>query len=199
MKRANSGKSDIVGDEILLAAKNLFRTYGLDRTTMESIAEAAGKSKGTLYYYFKSKEDVFYAIASAERKKAQQELESAVNSCASATERLRTFFQAREDIINTKRKLYPVIFKEQKKHIELFYKLRRENSVQEINLLKRILLEGAGSGEFKRIKKSDCDIIARAEIDSRQGRFLNLILDGKDPVRNHTVDIMIDILIRGIS
>lgn len=199
MKRASSDKSDLVRDEILLVAQKLFRAYGLDMTTMESIAAAAGKSKGTLYYYFKSKEDVFYTIASRERITTLKELHLAIDAGKTAADRLRAFFLTRENISNTKRKLYPIIFREQKKHIEFFHKLRRESIEQEVELLERILLGGVKSGEFPGIRKTDCDTVARTQMDSLQGKYLNLILDGKSATKVHTPGVMLDIFIRGIS
>lgn len=48
---------------ILDAALDLFRNYGYRRTSMEDIAQAAGVAKGTLYLYFKSKDELFEALA----------------------------------------------------------------------------------------------------------------------------------------
>ena len=47
---------------ILTAALDLFRQYGYRRTSMEDIARAAAVAKGTLYLYFKSKDELFEAI-----------------------------------------------------------------------------------------------------------------------------------------
>lgn len=47
---------------IINAALDLFRHYGYRRTAMEDIARAAGVAKGTLYLYFRSKEDLFTAL-----------------------------------------------------------------------------------------------------------------------------------------
>ena len=49
-------------ERILSSALDVFKANGLDGATMDSIAEKAGFGKATLYYYFKSKEDVFSAI-----------------------------------------------------------------------------------------------------------------------------------------
>ena len=49
-------------DRILDGALNVFKSKGLEGATMEQIANASGFGKGTLYYYFKSKEEVFSAI-----------------------------------------------------------------------------------------------------------------------------------------
>ncbi|MCE9648637.1 MAG: TetR/AcrR family transcriptional regulator; helix-turn-helix transcriptional regulator [Parvibaculum sp.] len=48
---------------ILDAALSLFRQYGYRRTSMEDIAQAANVAKGTLYIYFKSKDELFEALA----------------------------------------------------------------------------------------------------------------------------------------
>ena len=47
-------------------ARQLFAKNGLNNTTMNDIAVASGKGRRTLYTYFKSKEDVYYADGIAE-------------------------------------------------------------------------------------------------------------------------------------
>lgn len=44
------------------AAEEVIFTKGLEQATMDEIAEAAEFSKGTLYYYFEDKEDLYLAI-----------------------------------------------------------------------------------------------------------------------------------------
>ncbi|MFW6250445.1 MAG: TetR/AcrR family transcriptional regulator [Alkalispirochaetaceae bacterium] len=48
--------------EIIEGAEELFFTRGFERTKMVEVAEAVELSKGTLYLYFKSKEQLAYAI-----------------------------------------------------------------------------------------------------------------------------------------
>ena len=43
-------------------ARQLFAKNGIANTTMNDIAKASGKGRRTLYTYFKSKEDVYYAF-----------------------------------------------------------------------------------------------------------------------------------------
>jgi len=50
-------------EEIVLAAEKVFFSKGFDLSTMDDIAEQAELSKGTLYLYFKSKEDLHMAVA----------------------------------------------------------------------------------------------------------------------------------------
>ena len=49
-------------DEILAAALTSFAARGFAATRLEDVAARAGISKGTLYLYFKSKEELFEAV-----------------------------------------------------------------------------------------------------------------------------------------
>jgi len=48
---------------ILDAAETLLHKYGYSKTSLDDIAKEAGLGKGTIYYYFESKEDIFLAVA----------------------------------------------------------------------------------------------------------------------------------------
>jgi AcrR family transcriptional regulator len=59
--------------QILDGARSAFLTNGFDAASMNEIARAAGVSKGTLYVYFKSKEELFEAIIEEQiREQGQQ-------------------------------------------------------------------------------------------------------------------------------
>jgi TetR/AcrR family transcriptional regulator, repressor for uid operon len=51
-----------IRERIVQSAIDSFSRYGFDRTRMDDIAQTANISKGTVYLYFKSKEDLFYGI-----------------------------------------------------------------------------------------------------------------------------------------
>lgn len=48
--------------EIMTAATRLFAKNGFEKTTLDEIAEASEFGKGTLYNYFKSKDEIYWAI-----------------------------------------------------------------------------------------------------------------------------------------
>lgn len=50
-------------EEITTAALRVFTKRGLHQTTLDDVAKEAGVSKGTIYLYFKSKEELFIAAA----------------------------------------------------------------------------------------------------------------------------------------
>lgn len=49
--------------EIISAAERLFNEKGFGNTAVSDIVKSIGVAQGTFYYYFKSKDDVFSAIA----------------------------------------------------------------------------------------------------------------------------------------
>lgn len=76
--------------EIIEAALILFHQKGYAATKLDDVARAAGVTKGTLYLYFSSKEELFKAAISASIHPNLDRIEElAVNSTESATTRLR--------------------------------------------------------------------------------------------------------------
>lgn len=57
---------DIIQQQILQAALQLFQKHGYQKVTMDDVAKAIGKGRSSLYYYYKNKDEVFDAVMSAE-------------------------------------------------------------------------------------------------------------------------------------
>src|SRR3984957_11428111 len=59
--------------QIIEGARQVFMAQGFDAASMGEIARVAGVSKGTLYVYFKSKEELFEAVVGRQcRAQAEQ-------------------------------------------------------------------------------------------------------------------------------
>jgi AcrR family transcriptional regulator len=63
-----------VKSKIVESALIAFSKHGYDKTRMDDIAEAAKVSKGTLYLYFRSKEELFYAISETNILRLKEQL-----------------------------------------------------------------------------------------------------------------------------
>lgn len=59
---------------ILTAAKAVFASKGYYEARMEDVAEAAELAKGTIYYYFKSKDEIYARLIELEAEKASEEI-----------------------------------------------------------------------------------------------------------------------------
>lgn len=199
MRKADPIKLDLVRDEILRSALDLFRKYGIDKTTMEDIAEAAGKGKSTLYYYFKKKEDVFYAVAEREMASLLDTLQKGIAEGKDAGDKVRLFFTIQDRSLRDKLRLYPMVFKETNKHIHLFHKIQRLGNTMQTNIFKSILLDGIETGEFRSISRKECDTIAVTAVATVHAMQLTLILEGKIPSNEDKLEVMNNIMVRGLK
>jgi TetR/AcrR family transcriptional regulator len=91
-------------EEIISAAEKVFLTKGLAETTMDEIAEMAELSKGTLYLYYKSKEDLYLAVTlrgmevmSTYFEKVATASDDPVSKIANLAEAYFEFFQNHRD------------------------------------------------------------------------------------------------------
>ena len=49
-------------DSIIRAARSVFAKKGVSRSTLEEVARAAGVTRGAVYWHFKNKKDLFFAM-----------------------------------------------------------------------------------------------------------------------------------------
>ncbi len=62
MRKTKREQREASIEAILGSALSLFVSQGFERTTIDEIAERAGLSKGSVYFYFESKEGLLYAL-----------------------------------------------------------------------------------------------------------------------------------------
>ncbi|WP_165359327.1 TetR/AcrR family transcriptional regulator [Lichenibacterium minor] len=60
--------------QILDGARRVFLSTGFDGASMNEVARASGVSKGTLYVYFASKEELFAALLRAEKREQAEQV-----------------------------------------------------------------------------------------------------------------------------
>lgn len=77
---AQQERSDATRVELVEAARAAFATVGYEATALDDVVDAAGVSKGALYYHFAGKRDLFRAVYERE----QAELASAMSAAARA-------------------------------------------------------------------------------------------------------------------
>lgn len=201
MKTTDLIKEEQTRREIITAAQELFQKYGIDKTTMDDIAEAVGKGKSSLYYYYKSKEEVFYAVVNKEKDEIMHCIGDAIKDIDSASEQFKVFFLTHFTQVRKKLNLYSVIIKENaKKHIDLFYKIQKESLDSRISILKNIMLTGMKKGEFQKIKEEECESLVTVIIMMLQGMDSNLIFSrDKSQTIPSGVEKAIDVFIKGLK
>ncbi len=65
-------EKETIRQTLLEAAKTMFRQYGIQKTTVAALTEAAGISQGAFYLFFPSKEELFYEVFQMEERKLRE-------------------------------------------------------------------------------------------------------------------------------
>lgn len=62
MVRKTKTETEQTRQEIIAAARRVFAERGVSRTTLAQVAEEAGVTRGAIYWHFKNKPDLFFAM-----------------------------------------------------------------------------------------------------------------------------------------
>ena len=81
-------------NDIIDAAERIFFSKGIGTATMDDVAEEAELSKGTLYLYFKSKEELYFAINHRGLKILEPLFIEAVEKAETGLEKVRSIGRA---------------------------------------------------------------------------------------------------------
>ncbi len=89
-----------VKSTIVDSATKFFSKYGFHKTTMDEIAKNIHKAKGVLYYYFKSKEELFNAVLKQELDQVKNELRKIPVSDNDSLVMLKSYFLTRLKLLH---------------------------------------------------------------------------------------------------
>ena len=86
-------------DEILVAAFDLFRRFGIKRVKMIDIAQAAEVSRSSLYRHFKNKRDIMGLILERQRQYGLEFLEYVKDESVSLSEKFQEMLRLKFEIV----------------------------------------------------------------------------------------------------
>jgi len=137
--------------EILVkTAKQLFDRFGYHKTSMDDIVRASKKSKGTLYYHFNSKEELFREVVNIEKDIVQIELKKILKEEGlSASEKLLMYLTERMKLVNGTTNYLETLkadFFDQNNFIE---DIREDYDKWEKGKLKLLIVDGIRKKEFE--------------------------------------------------
>ncbi len=148
-------------EEVYTAAARLFATKGYHATRVQDIAEELGILKGSLYYYFSSKEDLLVKITEGKIEELHEAVQKIVDTGYSPTQKLILAIDEHLRFFQQNVHIYTIFVKEQLADINkrTANKARRSNRAYQA-LWKQILEEGVARGELR--PDLDLEITMRA-------------------------------------
>lgn len=137
--------------EILAAALDCFAERGFTATRMDDVAERAGVTKGTVYLYFKTKEELFKALVRQELLPNVERLEAAATLDVPATvliERLLGLWATH--VVPSRAALIPKLLLAEAGNFPDLAKFYLDEVVSRARaLLAGVLRRGVAAGEFR--------------------------------------------------
>ncbi len=158
--------------EILKEARILFARYGLKKTSMDDIAKAVGLVKTSLYYYFKSKEELFQAVIRHEGQIMINRLKQEVDRYRSPQKKLRAYVITKLEYFKELVNLDNLIRISTQEPLPLIEKERQNFFKEEKALVKDILEEGSRKNVFKVLNPELIAMIIIASVRSLERTIL---------------------------
>jgi AcrR family transcriptional regulator len=140
------GHDHIKADQIIEAAQMRFAMYGFEKTTMKEIAGDLNMSKGSLYYYFPDKENLYKAIVQKEHDMYIREIRAELEKSTGPSAVLRKIVHIRQEVFKklinlgrTRLELFPEMHLFMKGTVE---SLRKQEKEIIMGVLERGMTEG---------------------------------------------------------
>ena len=141
-------ENDEIRNHIVLAAGTIFSHFGFKKATMEEIAAATRKGKSSIYYYFRSKEEIFQAVVEKEAEELRGELMEEIAKYEDPMEQLRGYILVRMRKLKKVTNFYDALKSDYLSHLEFIDKIRRRFDEDEIQIVTHILQTGIDNGKF---------------------------------------------------
>jgi TetR/AcrR family fatty acid metabolism transcriptional regulator len=133
---------------ILDSAGAVFAEYGFYKATISQIAAKAGVADGTLYLYFKNKDDILYQYISYKTEIVFEKMRAAVEKGKNAEEKLRLLIRCHlEEFQNDKH--MAVIFQSEARYLRDIQSQIKDISKMYLDLLSDIIEQGQIEGAMR--------------------------------------------------
>lgn len=192
-------KDELIVQDILAGAKRLFSQHGLKKTTMEEIAEAAGKGKSTLYYYFPGKNEIFEAVVDDEMKNHIQRVRKAINSVTTSKEKMKAFLGTNLSSVIGYQNLSKIVKEDFFEGMRKLQALKQKYDQTQIDTMKEIIIGGIQSGEFRELSAEMIEKCSFASISAFRGLSYPLTVTLSDFNSEEYFNVLVDMLVEGIG
>ncbi len=137
-------------ERILRAAITVFARNGFFNSRISEIAREADVADGTIYLYFKNKDDILISIFEESLEDILRNVETRLAGLTSALEKLHAFvvFHLEQTMINPP--LAEVLQVELRQSTKFMKEYQKLKFLKYLDLIQQIVLEGQASGEIRK-------------------------------------------------
>lgn len=133
---------------IVQSATSIFANYGFYNAKISQIAQMAGVADGTIYLYFKSKDDILISIFEEEMSSVIQMQTEGLATCNTATEKLSQFAKNHAEMVINNIDLATFFQLEIRQSSKFMKSYENQQFANYLQLVSDIVTEGKNTGEF---------------------------------------------------
>jgi TetR/AcrR family transcriptional regulator, fatty acid metabolism regulator protein len=145
-----SDRGDRAGDKrerILAAAERIFARHGFFAARVSEIAKEAGVADGTIYLYFKSKDDLLISLFENRMRQVNEDLHRAIAD-RTPTEQLRAFIHTYLQLVSDEPTVAEVLTIELRQSSKFMKEYDNPRFADFLRMLGGIVAEGQARGEL---------------------------------------------------
>lgn len=185
-------------DRILKAAVKVFARTGFHATRVSEVAKAAGVADGTIYLYFKSKEELLVSLFEDRVEKLLAHMTEQLPKEPNAPARLRSIIDMQLGLLEGERELAEVITVILRQSTRLMKELAAPHFLAYLDAIAKVIAEGQTTGEFRRDVSPH--VAARAIFGALDGITLTWALGrAEQGALARAAGQLADILLRGLA
>lgn len=147
--------------KIFETSMRLFSEKGYDATSIEEITATVGVAKGTLYYHFSSKEEIFNFLVDEGMKLLKNSIEIKTSKCDNTIDKLKAIVLIQLKAIRKYENILTIVMSQVwgNEPRNLFCK---EKVFEYINVIEKVIQEGFETGDIKQVdsKMLACEIFS---------------------------------------
>ncbi|RKR82025.1 TetR family transcriptional regulator [Mucilaginibacter gracilis] len=201
---SNIIKDEEIQEQLVKAAKQLFELHGFRRVTIDDIAKAIGKARSSLYYYYKTKEEILDAVIAAEIRELVKLIATAISEVKTSEEKIKAFFLTDLRAILEKRGFFNALDEGmnagelsgfQKTRFAVYQQVR----LQESTLLRQIITEGIGRGELMELGQKEKEDFIFVILSSLHGMKREMVIKNEFGNMESSVNFLVHSLIHGLK
>ena len=134
---------------ILDAAVRVFAKKGFHATRVSEVAKAAGVADGTIYLYFKSKDELLVSLFEDRVERLLAFLHSELPKVTGAAEKLRRIIELQLGLLEGERDLAEVVTVIIRQSTKLMKEYAAPKFTAYLDVIARVVAEGQASGELR--------------------------------------------------
>jgi TetR/AcrR family transcriptional regulator, fatty acid metabolism regulator protein len=200
LPRRSLGESTIAvadkRDAILKAATQLFARRGYFQSQVADIARAAGVAAGTVYLYFRSKDDILVSIFERTMKETLAEGQAVLAEVADPRERLRRMARLHLERMGRDRDLAVVFQVELRQSTKFMERFSSSYLRDYLGIIRDTIAEGQASGVFR--PTINATLAAKALFGAVDEMATNWILTQRKYSLAAQADEVIDLFLHGV-